>query len=85
MQRECLVRFGGGEGNVSAKNLELAIKVLPSVDPVVKGTVHLSFLKITFRTHFKLGMVVQTFNSSTREAEAGGRIANFEAYSGLQS
>lgn len=28
VQRECLVRFGGGEGNVSAKNLELAIKVL---------------------------------------------------------
>lgn len=32
VQRGCLVRFGGGEGNVSAKNLELAIKVLPSVE-----------------------------------------------------
>lgn len=35
VQRSCLVRFGRGEGNVSAKYLELDIKVLPSVDSVV--------------------------------------------------
>jgi hypothetical protein len=49
---------------------------------VIKDTLKLSFVDLMFKNVNKLpGMVVHTFNPSTREAEAGGFLSLRPAWS----